>query len=126
MRYLLISVIIFICLGNSFAATQTSDEERPPALDCKSGPLHRTFGKSDWLVYGCSDTRSAVVVTDTGNPATPFYFILWVKPDGSMRLYGEGTGPKEATQAAFGELKLLSSSDVASLVSQAQAAGSSK
>jgi hypothetical protein len=53
----------------------------------------------------------------------PFYFILYVKPDGSLQLYGEGNGKKAATQAAFDQLKTLKQPDVALLVSQAQAVG---
>ncbi|WP_177497776.1 hypothetical protein [Pseudomonas sp. Hp2] len=82
--------------------------------------MHKAYGNSNWLVYGCSDSLSAVVVSDADNPATPFYFIIYVKQDGSMKLYGEGTGKKSATQAAFDELKTLTSSDVALLVSQAK------
>ena len=74
-------------------------------------------------MYACDDSRSAIVVSDTGNPAMPFYFILYVKPDGSMRLYGEGTGKKSATQAAFEDLEKLTPDDVAGLVNQAKALG---
>ena len=93
-------------------------EDRPPALDCNRGPLHRTFGATPWLVYACSDARSVVVMSDEGNPAMPFYFILYVKPDGEMKLYGEGTGKQSATQAAFDELEKLTQDDVAALVDE--------
>ncbi len=122
MRVLAIAILI-LAAGTSCASTPEADADRPPALDCQSGPLHKTYGNSNWLVYGCSDSRSAVVVSDAGNPAVPFYFILYVKPDGSMRLYGEGNGEKSATQPAFDELKTLTPPEVALLVSQAQAIG---
>jgi hypothetical protein len=123
MRNIALAAILVLTSDPSCASTPATDKEHPPALDCKSGPLHRTYGKSDWLVFGCSDSRSAVVVSDVGNPATPFYFILYVKPDGSMRLYGEDTGKKSATQAAFDEINTLKLSDVASLILQAQSVG---
>jgi hypothetical protein len=72
-------------------------------------------------VYACNDSRSVVIVADKDNPALPFYFILYVKPDGDMQQHGEGTGKKSATQAAFDEIKLLTQTDVAGLVEQAQA-----
>lgn len=97
-----------------------SSTDKPPALDCKVGPLHKTYGKTEWLVYACDDSRSVVIVSDQGNPASPFYFILYVKPDGDMQLYGEGNGKKPSTQAAFDELKKLSQGDVAALVEQAR------
>ena len=103
------------------AAAAPVDDERPPALNCEVGPLHRTYGKTDWLVYSCDDTRSVVVVSAEGNPAVPFYFIVYVKPDGAVKLYGEGNGDKSASQAAFDELKQLSQSEVAALVAQSRA-----
>ena len=120
MRFVALAILA-LAAGTSCASTPAADAERLPALDCQSGPLHKTYGNSNWLVYGCSDSLSAIVVSDTDNPAMPFYFILYVKQDGTMKLYGEGNGEKSATQAAFNELKSLTSSDVASLVSQAKA-----
>jgi hypothetical protein len=96
-------------------------EEHPPALNCEVGPLNKAYGGNPWLVYACDDNRSAVVVSDQGNPAMPFYFILYVKPDGTMRLYGEGTGAKSATQPAFDELSKLDQAGVAALVAEARA-----
>jgi hypothetical protein len=119
MRFVATAILALVA-GTSCASSPAADADRPPALDCQSGPLHKTYGNSDWLVYGCSDSLSAVVVSDASNPAAPFYFILYVKPDGSMHLYGEGTGKKSATQAAFEELETLTTLDVASLVSQAK------
>lgn len=95
-------------------------DERPPALNCEVGPVKKSFGGSPWLVYACSDNRSAIVVSDQGNPAMPFYFVLHVKPDGEMRLYGEGTGVKSATQPAFDELRQLDQQGVAALVAEAR------
>ena len=107
--------------GPDCRASAEADSEGPPPLDCRSGPLKKTYGNEAWLVYGCNDHRSAVVVSDKGNPAVPFCFILYVKPDDSVRLYGEGTGDKSTTQAAFDELKELTRADVGELVSAAEA-----
>ena len=120
MKYLA-GIALWLISSASFASPSPADDERPPALNCEVGPLHKTYGKTDWLVYGCDDARSVVVVSAEGNPAVPFYFIVYVKPDGAMKLYGEGNGDKSATQAAFDELKQLSQTDVAVLVAQAQA-----
>ncbi|GAB2493512.1 hypothetical protein GCM10027084_03080 [Pseudoxanthomonas sangjuensis] len=103
------------------ASASHASSDRPPALDCRIGPLHKTYGKTGWLVYACDDSRSIVIVSDQGNPASPFYFIVYVKPDGGMQLYGEGNGKESATRAAFDELKKLSQADVAALVEQARA-----
>jgi hypothetical protein len=69
-------------------------------------------------MYGCDDQRTIVIVSTSANPAFPFYFIF--SPDNNRyRLYGEGTGRKEATQAAFKELEALSAQQISALVTEA-------
>jgi hypothetical protein len=98
-------------------------------LSCTIGPLSKTFGKTQWVVYGCNDGRSLVVTTARGNPAVPFYFLVYWGPKG-MSLYGEGTGDKKITDAAYEELRTLTEADVAALYRDAKAvaagSGSSK
>ena len=101
-------------------STVAAETDRPPPLDCKVGPLHKTYGQTQWLVYACDDSRSVVVVSDRDNPALPFYFIIYVKLNRDIQLYGEGDGKKAATRAAFDDLKKLTETDVADLVGQAQ------
>lgn len=91
-------------------------------LSCTLGPTTKTFGGSNWLVYGCNDGHSVVVVTAPGNPGAPFVFIF-TRGSRGMELHGEGTGNKAATDAAFKQLKALSQADVASLYEQASASG---
>jgi hypothetical protein len=121
MRFLTFAALCV--MANVSCASTTQEADRPPALNCEIGPLHMTYGQTAWLVYACDDSRSIVVVSDTGNPAMPFYFILYVKPDGSMKLYGEGTGKKSATQPAFDDLKKLTVADISGLVDQANSIG---
>ena len=117
-------IVATLCLiANVSCASTPQEADRPPALNCELGPLHKTYGQSAWLVYACDDSRSVVVVSDAGNPATPFYFIVYVKPDGSMKLYGEGNGKKSATKAAFDELQTLTRADISGLVDQAKSVG---
>jgi hypothetical protein len=89
-------------------------------LNCDVGPVEKTFGNSRWLVYSCDDNRSIVLVSAPGSPAMPFVFSL-MATDNSYRFSGEGTGQKEATKAAFDELKVLSEKDIASLVAETKA-----
>jgi len=89
-----------------------------PSLNCNIGPANRTFGGSDWFVYGCDDRHSVVVITAPGSPASPFYFMFAHK-DGAYRLIGEGTGNKAATQAAYQELSILKPEDIAGLFAEA-------
>ena len=90
------------------------------ALSCTLGPATKTFGGSNWLVYGCNDGHSVVIVTAPGNPASPFVFIFTSGSKG-MELHGEGTGNKKLTDAAFKQLKALTPADVATLFQQARA-----
>ena len=111
------SLLLLLALAVSAPA---SAESSP--MDCSIGPLDRTFGGTAWIVHGCSDGRSVVVVSARGNPGGPFYFMLF--PDGgTFRLVGEGAGSKEATRAAHDELSaLLSAEFVAKLHAEASAA----
>jgi hypothetical protein len=82
------------------------------------GPVYKIFGGTKWLVYGCADGHSVVVISAPGNPATPFYFML--SPGGrGYEVVGEGEGQREATAAAYAELKALTESQVKALVAEA-------
>lgn len=95
-------------------------------LDCSIGPLEKDFGGTPWTVYGCSDGRSVVVVSAAGNPAGPFYFMLYPEGD-TYRLVGEGTGDKRASQAAYDELSARLTADyVAGLHAEAVRSASAK
>lgn len=84
-------------------------------MKCETGPLIRTFGGTDWLVYSCDDRASMVVFSAPGNPAMPFYFFL--KPEaGTYRIEGEGTGDKQASHAAGDSLSKLTPTEFASLL----------
>jgi hypothetical protein len=94
--------------------------QRTPTLDCKVGPLTKTYGQSPWLVYSCNDRLSLVFVSAPGSPAFPFVFTL-AATDGKYRLSGTGTGSKVFTGAAFEELKILTKLDIRALIEQTKA-----
>ena len=102
----LAAAIAFIPLAAT--AQQTSN------INCKIGPIEKTYGGTKWLVYGCDDKTSIVIVTATGNPAMPFYFLFSQTKEG-YQLLGEGTGDKTFTDAAHKDLAALSNSDIAAL-----------
>jgi hypothetical protein len=100
-----------------FQSSEASPAGQRPSLQCNVGPLKKTFGDHPWLVYSCSDGASLVVVSDVGNPASPFYFML--RPDGdSYTMSGEGNGSKEASSAAFEDLKSLGAPDIAAMLAE--------
>lgn len=91
--------------------------KQEPSLQCHVGPLKKTFGGHPWLVYSCSDGATLVVVSDSGNPASPFYFMLHPN-NGGYEMSGEGNGSKEASSAAFEELKRLGATDIAAMLAE--------
>lgn len=102
-------------------AASQSEPQQKPTLQCQTGPLHKTYGGTPWLVYSCSDHKTLVVVSDAGNPASPFYFVF--RPnDGEYSMSGEGNESKAASGAAFDDLKKLGTSDIAMLLEQTKLA----
>ena len=78
---------------------------------------HGAQGGNDWLVYGCADGKSVVVVAGEPNPAAPFVFILTPHAK-EVELHGEGTGAKTATQPAYDQLSKMSVDQLAGLYSK--------
>jgi hypothetical protein len=113
------SCTLVACLFLPVTVAAQAPAGEAPAMECKAGPLARTFGGTPWNVYACADRTSIVVVTKEGNPATPFYFFIF-KRDGKYVVYGEGTGAKSVTDLAYNELTKLGTQEVASLISAAQ------
>ncbi len=99
------------------AAAAHAEPQAPAPLTCETGPVQRQFGGTDWLVYSCDDGRSMVVISASGNPASPFYFIL-TPLDGAYKIYGEGNGSKAASDAAGGDLARLQQDDLAKLLAE--------
>jgi hypothetical protein len=79
-------------------------------LQCMAGPIQRSFGGTEWLIYGCDDHSTLIVVSAPGNPAAPFVFTLF-KTEGGVQVSGEGNGDRRATATAFEDLKKLSIED---------------
>jgi hypothetical protein len=97
--------ILSVAIGDDQAPKQIS-------LSCDIGPISKTCGKSQWLVYSCNDAHSIVIVAAPGNAAVPFYFMFWWNGS-SHQLRGEGTGDTKATDAACADIKKLTEPDIA-------------
>ena len=109
---------LFLCLL-IFAAiplARADDTPAPPEqVKCDHGPVTKTYGGGQWLVYGCSDESTLVIVAAQDNPAAPFYFKFAPQQDG-YHLSGEGTGRSDMVKAAVEDLKKLSKQDIADLI----------
>jgi hypothetical protein len=115
MKYRISSYALFlaitIMLNFAYGADKSSGK-------CDVGPLKKIYGNMPWLVYSCTTTKKVVIVSAPGSPARPFVFCFCIMRDGSYGLYGEGTGNKEAADAALSELKKLTVPDVENLIMQ--------
>jgi hypothetical protein len=112
-------LVTTLCVSLQLIRPTLGQETKPqsPQLKCDIGPVSKTYGMASWLVYSCDDGRTVVIVAAPGNPAMPFYF-MFSPHEGAYQLDGEGTGNKDATDAAFRELKALSERDIKALIDQ--------
>jgi hypothetical protein len=92
-----------------------------PTLKCEVGPVTKTYGDTDWLVYSCEDQKSFAVVAAPNNPARP-YFFFYLHSDNGYKLHGEGEGDKQLTDAAFNELSELTEDQIATLLDETRKA----
>jgi hypothetical protein len=104
-----------------FAALLALAAAQAEPIKCKAGPIDQRFAGTEWQVYACDDGKSLLTVTKAGNPAAPFYFII-AATDKGHEIYGEGTGDKAASDAAYAELQKLDEAAIARLYAQATAA----
>jgi hypothetical protein len=116
LRMALSATLFSIVLNPIFAGAEDEDTFR-----CNIGPITKTYGHGQWLVYSCNDDKTVLIVSAPGNPATPYYFTL-LPTDAGHRLFGEGTGNKEATTAALEQLKSLSEDDIANVIRETKEA----
>ncbi len=86
-------------------------------FQCNIGPVSKSYGQTQWLVYGCNDDKTLVIVAAPGNPGAPYYFTF-LPTDAGHSLFGEGTGKKEPAAAASDQLKSLSEEDIANLIKE--------
>ena len=111
MKSIIVLLTFFSICTISFVAAQ----EKKKSLNCDIGPVKKVYGKTNWLLYSCNDNKSIVIVSDTGNPAMPFYFSF-IRTDENYVLHGEGTGNKKATAAAYKDIEKLDEKDIIKLI----------
>ena len=112
--------MIAILIAAALAAPATPAD--PGHLECNVGSVTERIGGNDWIVHGCADGKSVVVVAGPPNPASPFFFFLM--PDGEgIVLHGEGEGKKSASEPAYEQLKEMSAKDLTRLYQKAAETG---
>ena len=110
------SILFFFVMFGASAGEKPTQEGA--SKSCTIGPTEKIFGETKWLLYGCNDSTTAVIVSAKGSPASPFYFIVFRDAD-NYRIYGEGTGSRTASAAALKELQAMSNIALVGLVSEA-------
>jgi hypothetical protein len=120
-----ISTLVLLFTVSSAVSAAEIPIEGNATKSCTVGPSEKFFGKTKWLLYGCNDGVTAVIVSAEANPASPFYFMVFREAD-SYRIYGEGTGSKSASDAALKDLQALSGKALGNLVREANRTRPSK
>jgi hypothetical protein len=122
---------MFLCaavggIAGANVTVASLDDEPPRAPDHRcNGGVSKTFGMTEWLVYSCEDDQTLVFVSAAGSPADPYYFTVF--PQGTeYHLFGEGTGNRQATDAAFKEIELFTTADIRGLIAETRSAGPSE
>ena len=100
-------------------------QQATPTLNCKTGPVDKTYGGTKWLVYSCDDNRTVVIVAAPDSSPSSFYF-MFSPQQGRYQFSGEGTGNRQATDAAYQELRILPEGEVGALIAQTKQRPTSK
>jgi len=118
-RVLWFSVLLWAVASLPAPANGKGSDFHPTHSICNIGPLTKTYGSTQWLVYSCDDQRSLAVVAAPGSRAAPFTFVFSRKQDGYV-LHGYGARNEYVTAAAF-QLAKLSGADIIALVAETKA-----
>lgn len=110
-----------ICLA-ALCLPGPASAQRVGRLDCRTGPVAKLYGGSNWLVYSCDDNLTVVIVAVPGSPAAPFTF-MFVPEGGFYQLRGEGTGKRSATEPVYNQLRLFTGPDIAGLIDETRKKG---
>lgn len=110
MRLHILLVAILACLPLP-AGAQTEP------MDCRVGPVIKTFGGSKWVVNSCSDGRTVILMAMNDSPAFPCFIKIEPSTKG-YSIDGRGKGDKQATNAAMDELGALSVADIHGMIDE--------
>ena len=116
--------MIAACLLLSVAAPALAagHPHKKETVACTTGPVTKTYGGSTWLVYGCADGRSVLVISNQGDQNTSEYVMLSPARTG-VQVVSEGWGDVGNGNAAFAQLKGMSATDLESLLAETSEAG---
>ncbi|MBY0318143.1 MAG: hypothetical protein K2X72_05415 [Reyranella sp.] len=110
MRVHILLVVILVCLPLP-AGAQTEP------MDCRVGPVIKTFGGSKWVVNSCADGRTVILMATNDSPAFPCFIKIDPSTEG-YHIDGRGKGDRQATNAAMDELGALSVADIQAIIAE--------
>lgn len=109
--------LLLLVTGSAFAA---GHPEGKHAIACTTGPVTKAYGGMSWLVYGCADARSVLVVRD-GDSQSSEYIMLSPARKG-VRVVSEGWGEEGNGNPVFAKFKAMSASDLRALLAETRGA----
>lgn len=124
LRAVALCIAVALLAPDVVAAAQSGAGSSEQTMSCDTGPVTKVYGGTRWLVYSCADRKTVILLTEPGNPASPFIFYL-IPANGAYRLSGEGNGDKGASDLAGRELEALGPTQINKLVSETRAVASS-
>lgn len=63
-------------VNNDNSNTNNSNNNTGKAPRCSIGPVKKSYGGHNWIVYSCDDSKTLIVLASPSNPAVPYYFYL--------------------------------------------------
>lgn len=99
-----------------FACLTLTTPSLAQAYTCDRGPILRTYGGSEWAIYGCDDDISLIILRAKNRTASSSYF-MYTGRNGRYELSGS-TSPK----AVYDALAALTPEEWAALAAAAKAA----
>jgi hypothetical protein len=86
---------------------------------CTIGPAVRYFANEKWFAYACSDDTTMVLMAAPGNSMSPAIFTFSLKGV-RYHITGAGQANRSAAQAAFQEIRTISTQGVKNLIEEAK------
>ena len=104
-------------VGSSLFLLASQPAQTPPnyTLTCRAGPIERKIAGQPSSVFGCSDGRSLVIISEKKGNAAHFQITMLARGDGHL-VGGYGSGDGTIVAAAFEEARKLTPEEIADLI----------
>lgn len=90
--------------------------------DCETGPISKTYGGSEWLVYGCHGNLRLFSAPDS-KAGSAMILVEWKSARQHYELSGLAAINRDQVKLALDDLRQLSESDVRALLEEVVQSG---